>query len=103
MPVTDEQRAALIAEAEKRGIDPAKLIAAADKSRQSTSESGKSKSPPTDEAPPNLYMYHLPFLTVNEVRVRWLKLEQVAGGEQYAGEWAAQRGVAAAKPDEPDE
>ena len=101
MPLTDEQRAALAAEAEKRGIDPAKLIAAADKSGQ-TPVTGKD-AVSTDEAPPNLYIYPLPFLTVNEVRMHWLKLPPVTGGEQYAGEWAAQRGVAAAKPDEPDE
>ena len=33
--LTSEQRAALTAEAEKRGIDPAKLIAAADKANRS--------------------------------------------------------------------
>lgn len=101
MPLSDEQRAKLEAEAERRGIDPAKLIAAAEKSTQTQATPSKAEIA-SDEAPPNLYMYHLPFVTVNEVRVRWLKLDPVEGGEQYAAEWAAQRG-AAVKPEPPAE
>lgn len=91
MPLSDKQRAMLEEEAKRRGIDPAKLIAAAERSTQSTTAATKAEVS-SDEAPPNLYMYHLPFVTVNEVRERWLKLPPVSGGEQYAAEWAAQRG-----------
>ena len=47
---------------------------------------------------PNLYMYHLPFVTVNEVREIWLDLPAVAGGDEYAGVWAAKHG-STAKPE----
>ena len=99
MPLSDEQREKLEAEARRRGIDPAKLIAAADKSTQTDTTGGKATAATSDSAPPNLYMYHLPFVTVNEVRTVWLKLPAISGGDQYAGEWAAQRG-ATPKPDD---
>lgn len=46
-----------------------------------------------------LFEYHLPFVTVNEVRELWLERPPVEGGHQYASEWAAEK--AAHSVDEP--
>ena len=95
MPLSDEQRAKIEEEAKRRGIDPAKLIAAADKAKQTqTSTSKVDADVSTDEAPPNLYMYHLPFVRVNEVRERWLKLPPLTDGDMLTGEWLAKHGTA---------
>lgn len=97
MPLSDEQKTKLAAEAQKRGLDPAKLIAAADKAAQAPATKSKvDAAASADLPPPNLYLYHLPFVTVNEVRMIWLKLDAVAGGDQYAAEWAAKQ---VAKPE----
>jgi hypothetical protein len=99
MPLSSDQRAMLEAEAQRRGIDPAKLIDAAEKDLAGASGSqpagGASAKAAKAETPP-LYMYHLPFVTVNEVRTVWLGLGAVAGGDQYAADWAAERASAAA-------
>lgn len=88
MALTTEQRARLTAEAQRRGIDPAALIAAA----ESAPAGPVPGTPPVPGAEkPNLFMYLLPFVTVNEVRTIWLELDPVAGGEAYAAEWAAKQ------------
>ena len=97
MPLSDAQKTRLAAEAQKRGLDPAKLIAAAEKAAQAPATKADAAAS-TVEAPPNLYMYHLPFVTVNEVRTIWLKLDEIPGGDEFAGVWAAKQG-ASAKPD----
>jgi len=98
--LTEDQRAKLTAEAEKRGVDANELIAAA--------ESLTSKTPPKSAATPSaekpkLFMYLLPFVTVKEVRQNWLELsESFPGDEMPAAGWAAKFASAApAKPDEP--
>jgi len=49
-------------------------------------------------------MYHLPFVTVNEVRQIWLGLPAVSGGDEYAGIWAAKQGApTASAPGSDDE
>lgn len=100
MQLTSDQRARLEIEAERRGIDADELIRAAESvaSGSASSPASKpSKAAKSTDAP--LYMYHLPFVTVNEVRTVWLGLDPVAGGEQYAAEWAAERSpTASAKP-----
>lgn len=102
MPLTNEQRALLTEEAKKRGLDPDKLIAAAERgSEGSTGKPATTAGVPGKEKP-NLYMYLLPFVTVNEVRTIWLELDPVAGGEQYAGEWAAKQGGVDAPAADPD-
>lgn len=95
MSLSDEQRKALEAEAERRGVDAGKLVAAAE------AQVGVGSSDSTDpraaraavSAPKStdkpLYMYHLPFVTVNEVRTIWLGLDPIAGGEEYAAKFAA--------------
>lgn len=81
----------LRAEAVRRGIDPDALIAAAESPQPSAlASSAKDK--------PNLFMYLLPFVTVNEVRTIWLELDPMAGGEQYAAEWAAKQSAPPATP-----
>ncbi len=97
MALTDEQKSLLTAEAKKRGIDPAALIAAAD---SAPAAGGSPKSDAPSKEKPNLFMYLLPFVTVNEVRTIWLELDPVAGGDQYAAEWAAAQ-TGPAKPDVP--
>lgn len=95
MPLTDKQRTALEAKAKEAGVDAAKLVAEAESMVAGSAGSG-------DDAPakekPNLYMYLLPFVTVNEVRTIWLELDAVAGGDEYAGTWAAKQ-VGPTKPE----
>jgi hypothetical protein len=95
MPLTSKQRAALEAKAKEKGVDAAKLIAAAEALQDDggpAAASGKAKPVGEAAVKPNLYMYHLPFVTVNEVRTLWLDLDPVAGGDEYAGVWAAKQG-----------
>ena len=93
--LTSSQRIRIEQEASARGVDPDELIAEAEAvlaERDKPAPSGSAKPGKTDVP---LYMYHLPFVTVNEVRTRWLGLDAVAGGEQYAAEWAAERSAVA--------
>jgi len=96
MPLSDKQREALEAEAARRGIDPAALI------REAEAMSGDSGAAPAENpkaAEKNdrpLYMYHLPFVTVNEVRTIWLGLDSIEGGEKIASKWAAEQAGSAA-------
>lgn len=105
MPLTSRQRAALEAKAKEAGVDPNKLIAEAESmldSGEPDAAGGSDAKPPGMSAKgekPNLYMYHLPFVTVNEVRTIWLDLAPVAGGDEYAGIWAAKQGGGKAPPD----
>jgi hypothetical protein len=90
MPLTNEQRSALTAEANRRGIDPGKLIAAAE---QSTSGPGTDVQTGEPAEKPKLYMYLLPFVTVREVRQNWLGLtESFPGDSEVASKWAAKQG-----------
>jgi len=94
MPINDSQRALLEAEAKKRGIDPVALIREAEALTAGSPISKDAPKAPGASAKgekPNLYMYHLPFVTVNEVRTIWLDLEPVDGGDEYAGVWAAKQ------------
>lgn len=102
MPLTSKQKAALEAKAKEKGIEPAKLIAAAEalSSEGATTDAPKAPGAAAKGEKPNLYMYHLPFVTVNEVRTIWLDLEPVAGGEEYAGIWAAKQGAPTKEPTE---
>lgn len=94
MPLTDKQRAALEAKAKERGVDAAELIAAAESLSAGERETPSPKTPgvAAQGEKPNLYMYLLPFVTVNEVRTIWLDLDPVNGGDEYAGVWAAKQG-----------
>lgn len=100
MPLSEEQKAELRAQAEAAGIDPARAIAAA----ESIAEAESARDAPDDEKPksakagaappaeelPKLFMYHLPFVRVREVRQRWLGLtEAFPGDDEVAAQWAA--------------
>ena len=101
MPLNDKQRAALEVKAKERGINSSKLIAAAEAlESEGTAKTGDVKTPgaAAKGEKPNLYMYHLPFVTVNEVRTIWLDLEPVTGGDEYAGVWAAKQGAPKTDP-----
>lgn len=109
MPLSKEQRDALAAEAKRRGIDEAKLIAAAERelgadqaSTEPKPQTGDAKGRPapaaSTEQPKPLYQYHLPFVTVNEVRTVWLGLAAMSGGEENAAKYAARQFAEASKP-----
>ncbi len=108
MSLSNEQRSRLAAAAQERGLDSAKLIAAAEAASNAQPEGGgepsegakPDKTAPTKTDRP-LYAYHLPFVTVNEVRTMWLGLGPVAGGNENAAKYAAaQVAPALAKPDD---
>jgi hypothetical protein len=93
MALNAAQRAKLTAEARRRGIDPAKLIAAAEAQLEKQSTSSSSPESAQASEMPKLFQYHLPFVTVGEVRRRWLGLdESFAGDDEVASDWAAKHG-----------
>ena len=100
MPLNSKQRAAPEAKAKASGVDPAKLIAAAESLESDGADASKTPGAAAKGEKPNLYMYHLPFVTVNEVRTIWLDLDPVAGGDEYAGVWAAKQGAPKTEPTE---
>lgn len=93
MPLSDEERSKLEAVARQRGIDLAKLIAAAEESRGAPPESANSTGTTSAGEKPKLFMYLLPFVTVREVRHNWLGLsDSFAGDSEVASAWAAKHG-----------
>ena len=100
MPLTDKQRSALEAMAKQRNISAANLISAAE--ALDADAPARAKAPAPGAAAkgdkPNLYLYHLPFVTVNEVRTIWLDLDPVSGGDEYAAVWSSKQG-GGAKPE----
>lgn len=92
MPLTEEQKTLLRTKAAERNVDPEALIAEAERLTQSSdagSAAADSSAPAAKSTDKPLYMYHLPFVTVNEVRTIWLGLGPIAGGEEYAAKFAA--------------
>lgn len=88
MALSEAQRAKLEAEARSRGLDPAKLIEAAEKRAGKTA--GPDAEPSGADEPPKLFQYHLPFVTVKEVRSKWLGLSApFAGDDEVASDWSA--------------
>lgn len=98
-----EQRAAIEAVAKREGVDPKELAAAAQ-----DIVDGKDPAP---DAPagggkeqPKLFMYLLPFVTVKEVRQRWLGLtDDFPGDRAVASEWAMEHGGSNAPTGKPDD
>jgi hypothetical protein len=95
VPLSSKQRAALAAKAKADGLDEAALIAAAEQEIGVEPEKPDKKAAPdkaTDpKAKPPLYQYHLPFVTVNEVRTIWLELPPLAGGDENAAAYSAKQ------------
>jgi hypothetical protein len=95
MALTNEQRSKLESEAKRRGVDPVALIREA----ESLSEPGAKPGATSGGELPKLFMYHLPFVRVREVRQRWLGLtEAFPGDESIASEWAAEHGAETISP-----
>src|SRR5688572_15918636 len=77
MPLSPEQEKAIRAAAESEGLDADELIAIAEEvsederkpraDDQGKSDAAKAEPPAEAKVKPNLYMYLLPFVTVNEV------------------------------------
>lgn len=104
MSLTAQQRVALATVAKERGVDEAALIAEAEKiaaARDVTPTPAKPTPAPekpvaaagTTSAPeqPKLFQYHLPFVTVDEVRTIWLGLAAWGpdkGGDDVAAAFA---------------
>lgn len=115
MPLSPEQRAKLEAEAKRRGIKPADLIAAAEAemgkreksqppSKGDVPTGGDKNSDTSTDEPGSLFMYLLPFVTVGEVRRIWLKVPGSLPGaddNENAAGWAAKMSGAATSPGEP--
>lgn len=100
MQLDDNQRAKLKAYAAEKGLDEAKLIAAAEASdespgegQQAQGEQKQNAGPPSSTEKPKLFMYLLPFVTVKEVRSIWLEIEDAFPGDsEVASEWASKHG-----------
>lgn len=105
MPLSPEQKDALTAEAKKRGIDPDKLIAAAEEHLANPPASGEQKAAASTGGTPDqpkLFQYHLPFVTVGEVRRVWLGLtDSFPGDNEVASDWAAKHGGSSGGPTTP--
>lgn len=88
--LTEKQRAALTAAAKAKGVDPDELIKEAEAVSGSKDDTkGEAPSTAKSAEPKPLYQYHLPFLTVNEVRMVWLGLDAMPGGDVNAAKYAA--------------
>ena len=91
--LSDATKERLRAAAEENGIDPAEVIAEAEKRQASKAEPAKDN--PTPDAAPladRLLIGFLPFITVNELRTIWLKLPPIKDGALMTGEFAIKYG-----------
>lgn len=89
-----EKERELRAEAEREGVEPDDLIAAAEEveaeeDEPATEGDGKKRSAGgKDGERPKLFQYHLPFLTVREVREFLGMTDPFPGDAKVAAEWA---------------
>lgn len=96
MPLSPEQVTALRAAAEREGVDPDALVAAAETGASGADQKDTGASPTATE-PPKLFQYHLPFVLVRELRSKWLGLdERIADDEMLCAEFALKHGGAPA-------
>lgn len=114
MPLTDKQRAALRAAAEREGIDEAQLIAAAEAELEAEGSEGAAgeKKSASDKGVPagrpdgrpmaeRLLVGFLPFIKVVELRSIWLGLnDRIPDDELTCGDYAAKHGGATATQEE---
>lgn len=99
--LTKLEEAALRKRAEEQGIDPEEYLAAAravDAEASAGDKGGAApKGAPGAAEPPKLFQYHLPFITVKELREKWLGLtEKIDDEDLPCGEWLAKHGGALA-------
>jgi len=92
------------AEARKRGVDPAKAMAEAErhaKERTTAIENDSEHASPTRPLAERLLIGFLPFIKVHELRSIWLGLdERIPDDELTCGDYVAKHGGAAAAPSE---
>ena len=100
--LTEDQKNKLRDAATERGVDADALISEAERQSQSQPTAKPGTGKPADaasvKADKPLYMYHLPFVTVNEVRTIWLGLGPIAGGDEYAAKFAAAQTAGSTAP-----
>ena len=89
--LSEKQRLRLRAEAEVAGVDPAALVATAERLDK---ESGGSDSGGKKGQADRLLIGHLHWVTVNELRGK-LGLPPVPGGDEFCTAFAIQRGMVA--------
>lgn len=98
MPLSKQQEEKVRAYAQANGLDEERLVQEASKVQDSdagqvaqegsTPNSGGPPSSSTEK--PKLFQYHLPFVTVKEVRQNWLGLtDPFPGDNEVAAEWSA--------------
>lgn len=97
MALTEQQKAALEAEAARQGVDAEELIAEAEViaggADERPAKDSATKGAVSSSEPPKLFQYHLAFVRVREVRKIWLGLEEsFPGDDEIAAEWAAKHG-----------
>lgn len=88
MALSAAQRAALTAAAQREGVEPDKLIAAAE---SAVDESAPATPAEVQPAEVKVFAYHFPFLRVNEVR-ELIGLSAIEDGDLWTGEWLAKHG-----------
>lgn len=91
--MTPDQEKELCAQATAAGLDADAVLAAAKRL-----ENADTSSAPSAEQP-KLFQYHLPFVTVREVRSTWLGLtDPFPGDSEVAAVWAAKNGGGGGTP-----
>lgn len=96
--MTPDQEKELRGQAEAEGLDADAVIAAAKRLEADAPPDAKAKDKAADPAAapeqPKLFQYHLPFVTVREVRSTWLGLtDPFPGDSEVAAVWAAKNGA----------
>lgn len=105
MALSQDQIDRLTAEAERRGVDPRRLIAAAEADAPAAKPAKDGETARSDGRPTNerLLIGHLPFIKVVELRQIWLGLtDRIPDDEMTCGEYAAKHGGGSAPTTTPE-
>lgn len=101
MPLSPEQREKISELAEKLGVEEKTLLTMAEELQRETSDEVASPAARDDRGPaeiaessepPKIFQYHLPFLTVAEIRASIGMTGAVPDAGMLAGEWLARHG-----------
>ena len=112
MPLDQARRDRITAEAEKRGIDPALAIRAAEKiaasrDRAGPASAGEGEAPAPSGSKPTFECFllgALPYLTVREFRAEWLGLAaRIPDDDLITGDFLAKHGGAPTSAPTPEE